>query len=83
LRRGLLSYASRLLPEIRDYWVAKNATRRADRSDPSLRKERWFRMTSELQSAKNAGRNDNQIAPAESDAMWLSSIILVASIWPE
>jgi hypothetical protein len=31
--------------QTRDYWVAKNATLRAARSDPSLRKERLFRMT--------------------------------------
>ena len=31
--------------QTRDYCVAKNATRRAARPDPSLRKERLFRMT--------------------------------------
>ena len=34
--------------QTRHYCVAKNATRRAARSDPSLRKERWFRMTAWL-----------------------------------
>ena len=33
--------------QTRDLCVAKNATLRAARPDPSLRKERLFRMTSE------------------------------------
>jgi hypothetical protein len=33
--------------QTRDYCVAKNATRRAARRDPSLRQERLFRMTAE------------------------------------
>jgi hypothetical protein len=33
----------------RDYCVAKNATRRAARPDPTLRKERLLRMTNKLQ----------------------------------
>jgi hypothetical protein len=31
--------------QTREYCVAKSATRRAARPDPSLRKERLFRMT--------------------------------------
>ena len=34
--------------QTRDYCVAKNATHRAARPDPSLRKERLLRMTSKL-----------------------------------
>ena len=34
--------------QTRDYCVAKNATLRAARPDPSLRKERLFRMTIKL-----------------------------------
>jgi hypothetical protein len=34
--------------QTRDYWVAKNATRRAARPDSSLRKERLFGMTIKL-----------------------------------
>jgi hypothetical protein len=34
--------------QTRDYWVAKSATHRAARPDPSLRKERLLRMTSKL-----------------------------------
>src|SRR5580658_5954123 len=34
--------------QTRDYCVAKNATHRAARPDPSLRKERLFRMTIKL-----------------------------------
>ena len=34
--------------QTRDYCVAKNATRRAARPDPSLRKGRLFRMTAKL-----------------------------------
>ncbi len=36
--------------QTRDYCVAKNATLRAARPDPSLRKECLFRMTIKLQS---------------------------------
>ena len=35
--------------QTRDYCVAKNATRRAARLDPSLRKKRLLRMTIKLQ----------------------------------
>ncbi|MGA9706219.1 MAG: hypothetical protein WBQ87_00905, partial [Candidatus Sulfotelmatobacter sp.] len=35
-------------PNARDYCVAKNATQRAARPGPSLRKERLFRMTIKL-----------------------------------
>jgi hypothetical protein len=39
----------------RDSCVAKNATRRAARPDPSLRKERLFRMTIKLHHYQNPG----------------------------
>jgi hypothetical protein len=38
--------------QTRDYCVAKNATHRAARPDPSLRKERLFRMTTKPTSAQ-------------------------------
>jgi hypothetical protein len=34
--------------QTRDYWVAKHATLRAARPDPSLRKERLLGMTAQL-----------------------------------
>jgi hypothetical protein len=39
--------------QTRDYCVAKNATLRAARPDPSLRKERLFRMTIKLHHYQN------------------------------
>jgi hypothetical protein len=39
--------------QTRDYCVAKNATHRAARPDPSLRKERLFRMTIKLHHTHN------------------------------
>jgi hypothetical protein len=39
--------------QTRDYCVAKNATHRADRPDPSLRKERMLGMTSKMGVACN------------------------------
>jgi hypothetical protein len=43
--------------QTRGYCVAKNATHRAARPDPSLRKERLFRMTIELQHYQVVRRN--------------------------
>src|SRR6202050_5085843 len=43
--------------QTRDYCVAKNATRRAARPDPSLRKERLFRMTIKLHHYQRVGRS--------------------------
>ena len=40
--------------QTRDYCVAKNATHRAARPDPSLRKGRLFRMTIELHHCRNS-----------------------------
>ena len=47
--------------QTRDYCVAKNATRRAARSDPSLRKERLFRMTIELHHCHPAAASCGQL----------------------
>ena len=43
--------------QTRDDWVAKNATLRAARPDPSLRKERLLRMTIELHHYRKSGGN--------------------------
>jgi hypothetical protein len=41
--------------QTRDYCVAKNATQRAARPDPSRREERLLRMTIKLPTAKAIG----------------------------
>ena len=41
--------------QTRDYCVAKSATHRAARPDPSLRKERLLRMTSKLHHYQKSG----------------------------
>jgi len=40
--------------QTRGYCVAENATHRAARPDPSLRKERLFRMTTKLTSTQGS-----------------------------
>ena len=53
--------------QTRDYGVAKNATHRAARPDPSLRKERLLRMTIKLhhyQIAKNGREERKECARA-------------------
>jgi hypothetical protein len=45
--------------QTRDYCVAKNATHRAARPDPSLRKKRLLRMTSNPDDCRFCWRIDN------------------------
>jgi hypothetical protein len=53
-RRKADSNAAREAMQTRDQCVAKNATLRASRADPSLRKERSFRTTSKLHLYRKA-----------------------------
>ena len=58
--------------QMRDYCVAKNATHRAARPDPSLRKERWLRMTSKNLSGSRTCKPNSvrRIAPAGRSFLW-------------
>jgi hypothetical protein len=44
--------------QTRDYWVAKGATLRAARPDPSLRKKRSFRMTIRFDNFRSGVENN-------------------------
>jgi hypothetical protein len=48
--------------QTRAYYAAKNATPRAARPDPSLRKERLFRMTIKLHHYRTEAQLDSEPA---------------------
>ena len=56
MARAVVGQFDKEASQTRDYCVAKNATQRAARPDPSLRKKRLFRMTIKLTHYLEPGR---------------------------